>query len=317
MSSPTLKLNSGHSIPTIGLGTWQSKPGEVSAAIKTAVAAGYRHIDCAHVYQNQKEVGEALKEILDEGKVKREELFITSKVWNTFHSTAKAHENIDIILSDLQLSYVDLMLIHWPQGYAEGEGLFPAGENGKMKYSDIDYLETWKALEAAQKAGKCRSIGLSNFTHKQIQRVWDAAEVKPACLQVELHPYFTQVKLREFCKEKGIVVVGYSPLGNPGSAFFRKDGDLNVLTNEVVAGIAKAHGKSPAQIVLRWFVESGLSAIPKSVTPQRILDNFSVFDFKLTSEEIKAIDDLNRGWRLVDPSPRDGDHKYFGFNDEF
>ncbi|PIC47226.1 hypothetical protein B9Z55_006651 [Caenorhabditis nigoni] len=317
MSPPSLKLNSGHSIPTIGLGTWQSKPGEVAAAIKTAVAAGYRHIDCAHVYQNQKEVGEALKEILDEGKVKREELFITSKIWNTFHSEAKTHENVDIILADLQLSYVDLMLIHWPQGYAEGGELFPAGENGKMRYSDVDYLETWKALEAAHKAGKCRSIGVSNFTSKQIQRVWDAAEVKPACLQVELHPYFTQVKLREFCKEKGIVVVGYSPLGNPGSAFFRKDGDPNVLTNDVVAAIAKAHGKTPAQIVLRWFVESGLSAIPKSVTPQRILENFSVFDFKLTAEEMKSIDELNRGWRLVDPSPRDGDHPFFGFNDEF
>uniref|UniRef100_A0A8R1DI01 Aldo_ket_red domain-containing protein n=1 Tax=Caenorhabditis japonica TaxID=281687 RepID=A0A8R1DI01_CAEJA len=315
--SLTLQLNSGHPIPIIGLGTWQSKPGEVAAAIKTAVAAGYRHIDCAHVYQNQKEVGEALKELFDEGKVKREELFITSKVWNTFHSTALAHQNIDTILADLQLSYVDLILIHWPQGYAENDGLFPAGENGKMRYSDVDYLDTWKALETAQKAGKARSIGLSNFNHKQIQRVWDNAEIKPACLQVELHPYFTQTKLRQFCKDKGIVVVGYSPLGNPGSAFFRKDGDPNVLTNETVAAIAKAHGKTPAQIVLRWFIDSGISAIPKSVTPHRITENHSVFDFKLSAAEIQSIDNVNKEWRLVDPGPRDGDHPHFGFNEEF
>ncbi|CAI2329375.1 unnamed protein product [Caenorhabditis sp. 36 PRJEB53466] len=314
MSSQTLKLNSGYEMPIIGLGTWQSKPGEVAAAIKLAVAAGYRHIDCAHVYQNQQEVGAALKEIFDEGKVKREDLFITSKVWNTFHSTARAHENIATILADLQLSYVDLLLIHWPQGYAEGEGLFPQGENGKMKYSDVDYLETWKALEAAQKAGKARSIGLSNFNHKQIERVWDAAEVKPACLQVELHPYFTQLKLREFCKGKGIVVVGYSPLGNPGSAFFRKDGDPNVLTNSVVAEIAKAHGKTPAQVVLRWFIDSGISAIPKSVTPHRISENFSVFDFKLTPHEVAQIDGLDKNWRIVDLSQRDGDHPHYGLN---
>ncbi|CAI5441680.1 unnamed protein product [Caenorhabditis angaria] len=317
MVVPNVHLSSGYNMPIFGLGTWQSKPGEVAAAVRIALEAGYRHIDCAFAYQNQKEIGEVLTKIFAEGKIKREEVFITSKVWNTFHSFEQAKLNIQTIINDLELQYIDLLLIHWPQGYEEGGEIFPLTESGKMRYSNEDYLDTWKALEEAQKAGKVRSIGISNFNHKQIERLWNSANIKPSVLQVELHPFFQQQKLRDFCKAKNIAVTAYSPLGNPGSAFFRKSGDPDVLTNEVIGGIAKTHGKTAAQVTLRWFIEHGIIVIPKSISENRIKENFNIFDFQLTPAEVSQIDGLNKNWRLVDPTPRDGDHPHFPFLEEF
>ncbi|CAB3411279.1 unnamed protein product [Caenorhabditis bovis] len=317
MTVPNVRLSSGHDMPIFGLGTWQSKPGEVGAAIKIAIEAGYRHFDCAFAYQNQKEIGEVLAELFSSGKVKREEIFITSKIWNTFHSLGQARKNVDMILEELKLEYIDLLLIHWPQGYEEGGEIFPLGENNKMRYSNEDYLDTWKALEEAHNNGKVRSIGISNFNHKQIERLWNAASVKPSVLQIEMHPFFNQEKLRKFCAQKNIAVTAYSPLGNPGSAFFRKSGDPDVLSNEVIAEIAKKHGKTNAQVVLRWFIEHGVIVIPKSTSEARIKQNINIFDFKLNDDEIKKIDAQNKNWRLVDPTPRDGDHPHFPFNEEY
>ncbi|PAV89606.1 hypothetical protein WR25_19649 [Diploscapter pachys] len=319
MVSATIKLSSDYEMPVVGLGTWQSKPGEVSKAVEAALLNGYKHIDCAHAYENQKEIGQTLHKLFSEGKVKREDIFITSKVWNTFHSYEKAKSNIDTILSDLQLQYIDLLLIHWPTGFEEGSELFPKKTDGsnKMRYSDVDYLDTWKALEEAVEAKKVRSIGVSNFNHKQIERVLEKAKIKPAVNQVELHPYFQQKKLRDFCQQHNIAVTAYSSLGNPGSAFFRKEGDPNVITEPVIKKIADAHGKSTAQVALRWAIQLGIIVIPKSVSEERIRQNANLFDFNLTDAEIKEIEGLDQGWRIVSLKERDGDHPHYPFHEEY
>ncbi|PAV73134.1 hypothetical protein WR25_07300 [Diploscapter pachys] len=340
MVSATIKLSSGYEMPVVGLGTWQSKPGEVSKAVEAALLNGYKHIDCAHIYDNQKEIGQTLHKLFSEGKVKREDIFITSKVWNTFHSYEKAKSNIDTILSDLQLQYIDLLLIHWPTGFEEGGELLPKRTDGsnKMRYSDVDYLDTWKALEEAVEAKKVRSIGVSNFNHKQIERVLEKAKIKPAVNQVELHPYFQQKKLRDFCQQHNIAVTAYrqsnlesafalvismkisssfSSLGNPGSAFFRKEGDPNVITDPVIKKIADAHGKSTAQVALRWAIQLGIIVIPKSVSEERIKQNADLFDFNLTDAEMKEIGGLDQGWRIVSLKERDGDHAHYPFHEEY
>ncbi|KAK6746296.1 hypothetical protein RB195_012419 [Necator americanus] len=317
MPAPTVKLSSGYEMPLVGLGTWQSKPGEVGKAVEAAIKAGYTHLDCAWIYGNQVEVGETLKRLFS-SSYKREKIFITSKVWNTFHSTNGCKKNVEEILKQLQLSYIDLMLIHWPAGYEEGSDPFPKrpGSN-KFRYSNEDYLTTWKVLEEYVKQGKIRSIGISNFNHKQIDRVIGSAVIKPAVLQIECHPYLQQKKLRAYCKDKGIAVTAYSPLGNPGSAFFRKAGDPNILTDPVVKKIASAHGKTPAQIVLRWEIQQDIIVIPKSCSEARIKENAAIFDFNLTDAEMKEIDGIDRGWRLIDLTSTESDHPHFPFLEEF
>uniref|UniRef100_A0A0R3RR67 Aldo_ket_red domain-containing protein n=1 Tax=Elaeophora elaphi TaxID=1147741 RepID=A0A0R3RR67_9BILA len=315
MASSLIKLNSGYYIPNIGLGTWLSLPGQVANALKIALNNGYRHIDCAHVYQNQIELGGAFAE----GNVKvrmRSDVFVTSKIWNTFHSYEMAKKNVDIILNELRLDYLDLCLIHWPQGYDESGGLFPQrSDSEKLKYSDIDYLDTWRAMEECVRMKKIRSIGLSNFNHKQILRVINNCSIKPAILQVELHPYFQQHKLHDFCQEHGIVVTAYSPLGNPTMPF-RKATDAMLLDDPVILKLAEVHHKSAAQVILRWAIQRGLVVIPKSVTEKRIIENISIFDFELKSEEMALINGLDRNWRILDPA-RDADHPFFPFNEEY
>ncbi|EYC00307.1 hypothetical protein Y032_0116g552 [Ancylostoma ceylanicum] len=209
MPAPTVKLSSGFEMPLVGLGTWQSKPGEVGKAVEAALKAGYTHIDCAWIYGNQVEIGEVLKKLFSSTH-KREDIFITSKVWNTFHSAAGCKKNVEEILTQLQLKYIDLMLIHWPGGYEEGTDPLPKRPGSdKYKYSNEDYITTWKVLEGFVKEGKIRSIGISNFNHKQIDRVIANSTIKPAVHQVECHPYLQQKKLRAYCKEKGIAVTAY------------------------------------------------------------------------------------------------------------
>uniref|UniRef100_A0A914WK48 NADP-dependent oxidoreductase domain-containing protein n=1 Tax=Plectus sambesii TaxID=2011161 RepID=A0A914WK48_9BILA len=314
---PTLTLKSGEKMPVIGLGTWQSKPGEVGQALKIALKNGYRHFDCAHVYMNQDEIGQVLEEAIAQGLVKREELFITSKIWNTFHSYEKTKEAVDIILQQLKLKYIDLLLIHSPMGYQEGEEMFPWTEDGnRMHFSDVDYLDTWKALEEAVQAGKVKTIGLSNFNSQQIQRVIDHSHIQPAVLQVELHPYFQQTKLVNFCKEKGIEVTAYSPLGSM-TAPFRKEGQANLLEDPVILEIAKHHNKSPAQVAIRWSIQRGLIVIPKSTNEHRIKENFDVFDFELSKDEMAKMAGIDRNWRIFDLAARNGDHKYYPYIVEF
>ncbi|KAF3835645.1 hypothetical protein F7725_028203 [Dissostichus mawsoni] len=305
-------LNTGRKMPLIGLGTWKSEPGKVKQAVIWALEAGYRHIDCASIYGNEEEIGEALQETFSPGKaLRREDVFITSKLWNTRHHQEDVEPALLKTLKDLKLEYLDLYLIHWPNAFQRGDVPFPRKEDGNMLYDDIDYKLTWAAMEKLVEKGLVRSIGLSNFNSRQIDDVLSVASIKPTVLQVEGHPYLAQVELLAHCRDRGLVMTAYSPLGSPDRAW--KDPSEPVLLQEpVLASLAEKYKKSPAQIIL-------------SVTESRIKENIQVFEFTLEAEEMKNITALNKGWRYIVPMlqveekrvPRDAGHPHYPFNDPY
>ncbi|KAB7497044.1 Aldose reductase [Armadillidium nasatum] len=295
---PSVALNNGRVIPILGLGTWKSKPGEVTQAVLDAIDVGYRHIDCAHIYGNECEIGAALKAKMEDGTVKREELFITSKLWNTFHSRHLVIPAIRETLKNLGLNYLDLYLIHWPMGYKEGNGLVPTDANGKTMYSNVDYLETWTAMEDCVRQGFTKAIGLSNFNKEQIMRILSIATIQPANNQVECHPYLTQRRLIEFCKLKGITVTAYSPLGSPDRPWAKPE-DPKLLDDPKLKTIAEKYNKTTAQILIKYQIQRGIICIPKSVNQSRIASNFHVFDFELSKEDISLINSFDCNGRVL------------------
>ncbi|XP_055938939.1 aldo-keto reductase family 1 member B1-like isoform X2 [Argiope bruennichi] len=293
---PNVKLSDGKEMPIIGLGTWKSKPGEVLNAVKVAIDVGYRHIDCALAYQNENEVGQAIKEKIADGTIKREDIFVTSKLWNTYHRKEKVPECCNLSLKALGLDYLDLYLIHWPIAYKEGTELFPKNEKGEMLCENIDFKETWKGMEEVYEKGLVKSIGLSNFNSEQIKTILSICKIKPTVLQVECHPYLNQNKLIEFCKSHNIAVTAYSPLGSPDRPWVKPD-EPSVLADPRIKEIAEKRNKSPAQILLRFNVQRGVIVIPKSVTEERIRNNFEIFDFELTPEEMDLINSFTENYR--------------------
>jgi len=314
-SGHTLKLNSGHHMDVVGLGTWKSKPDEVRQAVESAIDCGYRHIDCAWCYQNEHEVGAGLENKFKEGKVKREDLFITSKLWCCFHEPERVRPALMETLKWLKLDYLDLYLMHNPVGYVYVEGEpFPLLENGKMRNTDMDYMETWKAMEKLQEEGLVRSIGISNFSKEQTARVLKEGKIKPAVNQIEIHPNLTQEPLVDFCQKEGVVVTAYSPFASPDNPWL-KDGYKSPLQDSTVNEIAKKVDKTPAQVILRYLMQRNLIVIPKSVTPSRIKSNYEVFDFKLDAEDMAKIGKLNKNYRTC-LFEWDVGHKYYPFADD-
>uniref|UniRef100_V5GQ24 Aldose reductase n=1 Tax=Anoplophora glabripennis TaxID=217634 RepID=V5GQ24_ANOGL len=294
---PFVTFNNGQKFPIFGLGTWKSKPGEVKEAVKYAISVGYRHIDCAHIYENEPEIGSALSEVFKEGIVKREELYITSKLWNTMHRPDLVEPAIKTTLKNLQLEYLDLYLIHWPFALKEEGALFPTNPDGTTAYSDVDYLDTWKAMEAVQKKGLTKSIGVSNFNKKQLERLLQNSTIPPATNQIEVHPYLNQKKLIDYCTSKKIVITAYSPLGSPDRPW-AKPGDPQLLDDPKIVALGKKYKKTPAQVVLKYQVQRGNITIPKSVTKSRILQNFDIWDFNLTAEDIALLDSFDCNGRI-------------------
>ncbi|KAL0808316.1 hypothetical protein ABMA28_012806 [Loxostege sticticalis] len=311
---PVVTLNSGYTCPMLGLGTWKSKPGEVELAVKAAIDAGYRHIDCAYVYFNENEVGQAIREKIQQGVVRREDLFLTSKLWCTFHDPALVEGAARKSMAELGVDYLDLYLIHFPQGYAPGDDIFAKLPNGRTNASVFDYVDTWLAMEALVRKGLVRSIGVSNFNKRQLDRVLGIATIKPAMQQIEVHPYLNNTKLIEYCRSLGIAVTAYSPLGSPDRPW-AKPGEPNLMQDPRLRGIAEKHKKSVPQVLIRYALDRGLVVIPKSVTPERIVQNFNVLDFKLDPEDLEKIASLECGGRFCDL--KDVDHRDYPFLDEY
>lgn len=343
-SAGTVMLASGQRMPLIGLGTWKSPQGKTAAAVKAAVRAGCRLIDTANDYNNEREIGQALRELVDAGEVRREELFVQCKLWNANHRPANAWLDLRASLEDLQLDYIDCYVIHWPMacpalpdGSAPGlrksgafpgnfrerqEGgcwMFPHDDEGRYVFDkEAHYVETWHTMEQMVDEGLVRSIGLSNFNKRQVGEVVAAARKHPVSVnQCESHPYLAQRDLRDFCAHHNVVFQAYSPLGSfDRPKFFRRDTDpAPVFENETILSIAAKHGRTPAQVVLRWHVEHGGSAVPKSVTPERIAQNTNVFDFALDAEDMAALAKLNVGWRHL-LWPDTSGHPNYPFKDE-
>ena len=269
---PKIELNDGHSIPQLGFGVFQIPPEETAEAVVRALETGYRHVDTAQMYGNEREVGEAVRASgLDRGEV-----FVTSKLSNAAHRPDDARRSFDETLAALGSDYVDLFLIHWP---------LPTLYDG-------DYVSTWKALEQFKAEGRARSIGVSNFEVEHLERLADECDVVPAVNQIELHPYFQNEEVRRYGEEHGIATQAWSPIAQ---------GD--VLDDPAIGEIAERVGRTPAQVVLRWHIQRGSIVFPKSTTPARIEENFALFDFELDADDVGRIDALDRG-----ESGRNGPH---------
>ncbi|XP_003743339.1 aldo-keto reductase family 1 member B1 [Galendromus occidentalis] len=314
--APKIKLSDGHEMPILGLGTWKSAPGDVYKAVSHAIDVGYRHFDCALAYQNEHEVGKAIREKVHAGVIRREDIFVTSKCWNTFHSKERVIESFNKTMGDLDIGYLDLWLMHWPMGYEEGGPIFPLNEDKTTRISDVDFVETWKAMEEVSKStGKIRSLGLSNFNSEQVERILKEATIKPVMNQVECHPYLIQKKLKAFCEERGIKITAYCPLGSPDRAWATAD-EPPLLEHPKIKEIGAKYGKTSAAVLLCFQIDRGVVVIPKSVTPARIEANLNVFDFKLTDEDIKTLEEFDRGYRFCSLA-NIKHHKYYPFSIEF
>ncbi|CAH1276529.1 unnamed protein product [Diabrotica balteata] len=314
---PSVKLNNGREIPAFGLGTWKSKPGEVTQAVKDAIDAGYRHIDCAYFYENEAEVGAALKDKIDSGVVKREDLFITSKLWVTFMKPELVEPTFQETLQNLGLDYLDLYLVHWPAALKEGGALLPKRPDHETLgiFSDVDYLDTWKEVEKLAKKGLAKSIGVSNFNKRQLERILANATIKPVNNQIECHPYLNQKKLIAFCKSKDISVTAYSPLGSPDRPW-AKPGDPILTEDPKIKKIAEKYKKSSAQVILRYLLQSGVIPIPKSVNKNRIQENINIFDFELSAADVAVMDTFDCNGRVCWYVEAIG-HPHYPFNDEY
>lgn len=294
--SKLVKLSSGQ-MPVLGLGTWRSDPGNVKAAVKTALSAGYRHIDAAWIYGNEAEVGEGLVEGLKENGLKREDIWVTSKLWNTKHRPEHVEGAVRETLKDLQCGYLDLYLMHWPVAFVAGEAKTPKDKDGKValdRQLSSDQSTTWAAMEKLVDQGLVRNIGVSNFCVERLEKLLPQVRIKPAVNQVEMHPYLQQPKLMSYCAEKGIHLTAYSPLGSQ---------DSHLLQEPVLLSIAERHNVDPAAVLIAWaYGRPNTSVLPKSVTPARIESNFRAKDIALSEEDKKQLDRLDKHHRFVNPS---------------
>lgn len=322
MTASEFRLSSGDSIPSVGLGLWKIAKEETAAAVENAIQIGYRHIDAACDYGNELQAGEGIQAGI-EGGVKRDELWVTSKLWNTYHRPEHVRAACERSLSDLGLDYFDLYHIHFPisLAYVPFETRYPPewfhdpdADHPQMVESPVPIIETWQAMTELVDAGLVRNVGVCNFGVSLLRDLMASSSVRPQVLQVELHPYLTQETLLRFCSENQIHVTGFSPLGAQSyfSIGMANEGE-GVIDQASVAAIAEAHGKTAAQVVLRWGIQRGTSIVPKTSRLDRMKENLDLFDFELTSEEMQTLSAMDQHRRFNDP----GDFGEKAFNTFF
>jgi aldehyde reductase len=283
-----LPLGGGGSIPALGFGTLISDPTETRNATRTALEAGFRHLDCAERYRNEHQVGEAIQEVIQAGKLARKDLFITTKLWNNNHRPDRVEPAFESSRKRLRLDHVDLYLIHTPYAFRPGDDQDPRDQNGEIIYDKgISLLDTWRAMENIVDGGKCRAIGLSDVSLDQVQEIFKPARIKPAVIQVESHPYLPQTELLQFCNSNGVAMLAFAPLGHgmkPG-----------VLEDPTIIGIAQRVNKTPAQVLLAWAVQRGTAVLTTPKTPGRARENFDVSPLPADAmQEINAIQTRQR-----------------------
>ncbi|KAF8908558.1 D-xylose reductase [Gymnopilus junonius] len=305
---PTIKLNNGREIPQIGLGLWKVTE-DAPQTVYDAIKVGYRLFDGAFDYGNEKEAGQGVKRAIDEGLVKREDLVIVSKLWNTFHEKERVEPIVRQQLEWWGIDYFDIFYIHFPVAlqYVDPKDSYPSGWTnleGKVVQSKASIQETWQALEHIYDIGLAKSIGISNFQGSLIMDLLRYARIRPAILQVEIHPYLVQEDLVQFAKSEGITITAYSSFGPQSFLELKWDKAFNTPTlfqHPVITALATKYGKTPGQVLLRWSTHRGLAVIPKSTTIDRLQENLDTFTFDLTDDEVKQISSLNQNIRFNNP----------------
>jgi len=294
---PKVKFNDGNEIPIVGLGTFEAPPKVAYDCVRWAINAGYRHFDCADFYENEDVIGKALNDAIKSGEVTREQLFVTSKVWPNWFEKGRPTQSAKRTLNNLRFDYVDLLLIHWPTPFKQvDDDFYPGHKSGQVLFDEsISLVDVWKEFEEIKKKGMTKSIGVSNFNSQQIAELIAKSSTVPVTNQVESHPFLSQQKLLDFCRDLKITLTAYSPLARTGTA--DEKNTTSPLDIPIIKDIAKKYGKSPAQICIKWQQQRGVIVIPKSATKERIIANIDIFDFDLSKEEMDSINALNKDWR--------------------
>ena len=307
----TLKLCNGSELPAVGLGTWKVDKPFAAELVQAAIRAGFRHFDCACDYGNEAEVGAGIQAAMESGLCSREDLWVTSKLWNTYHAAEHVRPAFEKSLTDLRLDSLDLYLIHFPiasrfvpfdERYPPEWFFDPKSASPRIELVPVSIRETWEAMEELVRAGLVKNIGVCNFNCQLLRDLLSYADVRPAVLQIESHPLLTQEKLIRFCRDEKIAVTAFSPLG--AESYFSigmAEPDESILTQPIVTNIAQSHNTTPAQIVLRWGVQRGIAIVPKTSRVERLSENLAVLDFELTDEEMNSISALDRNRRFNDP----------------
>lgn len=286
-------------MPAIGLGTWKMEDGTATESVKSALELGYRHIDCAPIYLNEADVGVAFNEVFSAGKITREEVWVTSKLWCNRHRPDLVRGALEQTLADLQIEYLDLFMIHWPIVFRHDVHRPESGADF-VSLDEMPLAETWKSLESCVDAGLCKNIGVCNFSLQKLNAILADCRIKPAANQVECHPFLPQTELLDFCRREGIQLVAYSPLGSGDRPErMRGNEDPSLLEVPEILAIAQAKNLTAGQVLLAWAVNRGTVAIPKSANPNRQLDNLNAGTVELSSEEMDAIDNIKSTYRYV------------------